>query len=319
VDVPAASLRPIDQDNEVNVHEDDSMVGTVLKLREWLSIGEAATQLTAAFDEPVTAADVLRFGLDASFPLTLSVNFLNHAYAKVGKRVPMAQAERVPGIPVPGREPYDVILGLQLENDEVVQFEGPVRSVEGVWDLPMVGGERIAVENYYQRAIGGPPVELINMDGSFATDPSGECWISLQDEFGEEHGERKGDDRFYPASGLPEGAMLVVRTEELERFIRSAKDPDAAHASTEPTTRPKRAKALRPGDEKEEWIALARRFARQIFDEWPTATRPSISELARRVEAKLKIEGIVGARGNFLSSESIRARALRGREWNGSE
>lgn len=152
-------------------------MSTVLKLREWLSIDEAAKQLAASFNEPVTAADVLRFGLDSSSPLTLSVYFLNHAYAQVGKCVPLAQAKRVPGIPVPGREPYEVVLGLQLESDHVVQFEGPVRSFEGVWDLPMVGGERIAVENVYQRAVGGPPVELINMDGSFAIDPSGECWL----------------------------------------------------------------------------------------------------------------------------------------------
>jgi hypothetical protein len=294
-------------------------VSTILKLREWLSIDEAARHLAAAFNEAVTVADVLRLGLDASSPLKLSVNFLNHAYAKLGKCVPLAEAKRVPGIPHAGREPYEVVLGLQLENDQVVQFEGPVRSVEGVWDLPMVGGERIAVENAYQQAVGGPPVELINMDGSFAMDPSGECWLSLQDEFGEEYGKRKGDDRFFPANGLPEGSMLVVRTEELGRLIRSTLQADAALTHPAQAVHPKRtprALASHPSDAKEEWIALARRYALQVLDEWPTATRPSVSELARRVEARFKSEGVVGVRGNSLSSESIRARALRGPEWN---
>lgn len=294
-------------------------MNTILRLREWLSIDEAAKHLTVAFDEPVTVADVLRFGLDAPAPLTLSVNFLNHAYARIGKCVPLAQAKRVPGIPPPARpEPYEVVLGLQLENDQVVQFEDSVRSVEGIWDLPMVGGERIAVENAYQRAVGGPPVELINMDGSFAINPSGQCWLSLQDEFGDEYGERKGDDRFFPANGLPEGSILVVRTEELERLIRSTLGSDAP-SSSEQALHPKRmarAKASYPIDAKEEWVALARRYALQVIDAWPTATKPSVSELARRVEARFKSEGIVGARGNFLSSESIRARALRGPEWN---
>lgn len=295
-------------------------MSTILKLREWLSIDEAARHLAAAFGEPVTVADVLRFGLDASSPLTLSVNFLNHAYAKVGKCVPLAQAERVPGIPLPaGREPYEVILGLQLENEQVIQFEGPIRSVEGVWDLPMVGGERIAVENAYQRAVEGPPVELINIDGSFAIDTSGECWLSLQDEFGEEYGDRKGDDRFFPANCLPEGSMLVVRTEELERLVRSTLGPDSALAPADQATHPKRnprANALHPRDAKEGWVALARRYALQVLDAWPTATKPSVSELARRAEARFKSEGVVGVRGNFLSSESIRARALRGPEWS---
>lgn len=303
---------PFDQVNETKVREDVPKVSTILKLRDWLSIDEAARRLAAAFDEPVTAADVLRFGLDSSSPLTLSVNFLNHAHAIVGKCVPMTEAERVPGIPFPaGLEPYEVILGLQLENDQVVQFERSVRSVEGVWDLPMVGGERIAVENAYQRAVGGPPVELINMDGSFAVDPSGKCWLSLQDEFGEEYPDRKGDERFFPASGLPEGSMLVVRTEELGRLIRSTLEADAA--LTHPGM--PRAKASHPSDAKEEWITLARRYALQFLDDWPTATKPSVSELARRVEARFKSEGVTGVRGNFLSAESIRARALRGWEW----
>jgi hypothetical protein len=295
-------------------------VSKILELREWLSIDEAARHLSTALGEPVTVADVLRFGLDASSPLTLSVNFLNHAYATVGKCVPLAQAKRVPGIPLPaGRERYEVVLGLQLEDEQVVQFEGPVRSVEGVWDLPMVGGERIAVENAYQLAVGGPPVELINMDGSFAIDPAGECWLSLQDEFGEEYGDRKGDDRFFPANGLPEGSMLVVRTEALGKLIRSTLEPDATLGPSAQGLHPKRtprAKASHPSDVKEEWVVLARRYALEVLDSWPTATKPSVSELARRVEARFKSEGVVGVRGNALSSESIRARALRGPGWN---
>lgn len=291
----------------------------ILRLREWLSIDEAASHLAAAFGEPVTPADVLRFGLDESSPLTLSVNFLNHAYAEVGKAVPLAQAKRVPGIPVPPScEPYEVVLGLRIENDQVVQFEGPVRSVEGVWDLPMVGGERIAVENAFQDAIGGPTVELINMDGSFVVDPSGQCWLSLHDEFGEEYGkDRKGDDRYFPANGLPAGSMLVVRTEPLERLIRATlestdESPPRAVQQATHSKGTEHPNASHPNDAKEEWIARARQYAAQIFDGWPTAIKPSISELARRVEARFKSEGIVGVRGNSLSAESIRARALRG-------
>lgn len=292
----------------------------ILNLREWLSIDEAATHLTAAFGEPVTPADVLRLGLEDSSPLTLSVNFLNHANARIGKCVPLAQAKRVPGIPLPPeRKPREIVLGLQLDEDKVVQFEDPVRSVVGVWDLPMVGGERIAVENEYQRAVGGPPVELINMDGSFVVDPTGEVWLSLQDEFGEEYGkDRKGDDRFFPANGIPEGSMLVVRTDELERLIRECRTRDESGvASAKRVANSRHCPGLaNPRESKEEWIGLARRYAAQIFDEWPTATKPSISELARRVETRFKSEGVVGARGNPLSSESIRARALRGVDWN---
>ena len=47
----------------------------LLKLREWLTVPEAAGHLSILFGEDVTEADVLRLALDGH--LTLSVNFVN--------------------------------------------------------------------------------------------------------------------------------------------------------------------------------------------------------------------------------------------------
>ena len=113
--------------------------------------------------------------------------------------------------------------------------------------------------------------------------------------------------------------MLVVRTEALRDLIRSTLEPDVTlgpSAQGVHRNRMPRAKAMHPSDVKEDWVALARRYALQVIDAWATDTRPSVSELARRVEKRFKSEGVVGARGNALSSESIRARALRGSEWS---
>jgi hypothetical protein len=53
------------------------------KLRECLTIPEAAAHLSTAFGESVTEADVLRLGLDDH--LTLSINYVNPVWGWLGR------------------------------------------------------------------------------------------------------------------------------------------------------------------------------------------------------------------------------------------
>jgi hypothetical protein len=64
----------------------------LLKLKEWLTIPDAARHLSILFGKDVSAADVLRLGLDGH--LTLSVDFVNHAQAQCGSIIPVAAAKR---------------------------------------------------------------------------------------------------------------------------------------------------------------------------------------------------------------------------------
>ena len=63
----------------------------ILKLKEWLTIEEAATRLSASAGEEVSGADVLRFALDGH--LTLSVYFVNHARGTRGRVVPYTETQ----------------------------------------------------------------------------------------------------------------------------------------------------------------------------------------------------------------------------------
>lgn len=54
----------------------------LFKLKEWLTVPEAAKYLSLIFGEDVSEAEVLRLCLDGH--LKLSVNFVNHAEAKRG-------------------------------------------------------------------------------------------------------------------------------------------------------------------------------------------------------------------------------------------
>ncbi len=64
----------------------------LLKLKEWLTVSDAARHLSILFGEEVSEADVLRLALDGH--LTLSVDFVNHASARCGPIVPIEDAKR---------------------------------------------------------------------------------------------------------------------------------------------------------------------------------------------------------------------------------
>ncbi len=128
----------------------------LLKLKEWLTVDDTARYLSLTFEEGVSRADVLRLALDGH--LLLSVNLVNHAYARKGKKIPLEEANTsiVPS-------PFDDTVKIQLldgilidrENEIVLKLDDNVTSLEGVWDLPMIGNERLDVEHEYQQLTGG--------------------------------------------------------------------------------------------------------------------------------------------------------------------
>lgn len=204
----------------------------LLKLLEWVTVPQAAKHPSAIVGEEICEADVLRLALDQR--IVLSVNFVNHARARRGKIIPFGEAETAAGIPVPGVEPYEVVLGLVLpDRDRVLVFDEEVVSISGVWDLAMIGSESLDVEHRYQALTDGPSVTLVGINGTFVQ--SGECdMCQLQEHF--EDNEYVPKDRlmkpwsnranFYPAGGLPKDAVFVVRTAELARFQAELSEAD---------------------------------------------------------------------------------------------
>jgi hypothetical protein len=146
--------------------------------------------------------------------------------ARRGKFIPLSEAETMPGLPVPGVDPYKVVLGIiQPDGERVLVFDKDVVSISGVWDLPMMGGERLDVEHRYQQLTNGPEVTLTNIDGTFVQG-SDAALCQLQANFADMEGYATENlekpwfhrNNFYPAGGLPEDGVLVIRTGELARF-----------------------------------------------------------------------------------------------------
>lgn len=205
----------------------------LLKLKQWLTIPDAAKYLTATLSEPVTEADIFRLALDGA--LTMSVYFVSSIHVKITQPIPIAMAPKAMGIPVKGMDPYEVILGVRINNDsEVLRFEEPIRSLaEGVFDLPMIGGERIACEQAYQRLTGGPHVDMTNIDGTFLRLPNSDYYFQIYENYlpkrdqGDSRSdwERREDLVWFPVGTLPPGdAVLVVRVESLAKLLASLSD-----------------------------------------------------------------------------------------------
>jgi hypothetical protein len=221
-------------------------VSKIFRLREWVTPREAAEYLSISLREKVTEADVYRLALDHH--LTISVDFVNHATAHIGRPVSTSEAGEIES-PFPSDKGVKVPLGIPLADGTVLLFDEEVRTVDGVWDLPMLGAERIDLERRFQQLTGGPDVELIALDGTFVTSYNRKVWCQLQeqgdyDDFGfeEKYREKYKGKFWFPANGLPEDAALVVRTEALAEF--ESKLGSTERKSAQPLSTKERVTAL---------------------------------------------------------------------------
>jgi hypothetical protein len=203
----------------------------LLKLKEWLTVTDAARHLSILFGEEVSEADVLRLALDGH--LTLSVDLVNHAMGNPGRVVALAEAETMP-FEVKG-ETVQVILGLYRDSGDVLRFQHEVESLDGIWDLTMLGTERLDVEHLYQKLTGGPSVELTNLEGPIVSRTSSIYFRIVESFERNEHFDQsrlkkpwRHPDNFYPAGTLPSDSVFVVRASALKELEAALVEPEPA-------------------------------------------------------------------------------------------
>jgi hypothetical protein len=145
-------------------------------LKEWLSVPAAAEHLATVFQEDVAPSDVLRFALDGS--LTLSVRFVNKCDALPGQFVPIEDAAYTeipnPGGTEPHRDYGGYVMDVNGVESHVLTFDGPMTKLQGVYDLPMMGGEKLQVEHEYQRSTDGSPVSELSVNGTYVRNVEGQ-------------------------------------------------------------------------------------------------------------------------------------------------
>lgn len=252
-------------------------------LKEWLTLQDTARHLAIMFGEDVCEADVLRLALDGH--LKLSVNFVNQAHALKGKVVPIEEAqyrdftpEWVKYLTIPAEhlgKPVKVMEGINLDDKRVLNLFEEVVTLAGVYDLVMLGNERLDVEHQYQTLTGGPSVTLYVLAGAFVMSDASTMYqllerydyneyekglneslgqfkqeIALRELLPEKAkellAEREEDrkiflskakarrdsgrnsENYFPAAGLPDDCVIVIRTDalrELEQSINESLAP----------------------------------------------------------------------------------------------
>ncbi len=154
---------------------------TLRKLREWLTIEEAASELSTALSEHVSASDVLRLVLDGQLKLSI------HLPAKTTARC-------------------------RKLDDEAPDAPQTHRTIDGVWDVPMRGRGKSQIEHDYQWERGRLYVPKEAPVGALAEQDDLLCQVPP------DRGESGLSPR--PASEFPRGSVLVVRRPAFEAFIR---------------------------------------------------------------------------------------------------
>ena len=233
----------------------------LFKLREWLTVSEAARHLSIMFGEEVNEADILRLALDGH--LKLSVNFVNPVYGKCGKLIPYEDRERLPpefhrifsALPEEKRDSnIKKLMEMQGFDNQFLVMDGDVTEIEGVWDLSMVSGQRYGIEHKYQMLTGGPEVPSPIIGRAYFVREGGQV-CELHERFDEPleyktmQGEKKKvdfeneSDRYYPsaADNFPrDDSVLVVRTQVLidlqERLSQADSDRSTPLDSRAETT-----------------------------------------------------------------------------------
>ena len=195
----------------------------VFKLKNWLTISDAAKHLATVFGEDVTNADVLRFGLDRR--LTLSVNFAGCPSVWRGSTEPYENSTDI--VESLDGEIFQKEIGVRLTETKIMKVEGKLFRLEGTCDLPMIGNEKYHVERIYRTLVGWPHERTLNIEGTFLTVHGVEGIFALQ---ADPNGKNQyveippmpwHVEGYIPAQGLPDDSVLVVRTSELSRFVQS--------------------------------------------------------------------------------------------------
>lgn len=212
----------------------------LFKLKEWLSIHDAAKHLSNLFGEEVRASDVLMLAIDGH--LKISIRCVNSIKVSRGRIVPIESAQRKPmsakvmavmeematyknKVPTKYKKPPMVLCGEKINSKEVFETNGTHERINGVFDLLLIGDDRLAVEDRFQLAEAASKVDYLDKYGNPGVGWNFSSFSVLEDSEGNQFGyeSSSGDAEYWASSNgdpLPKGT-LVVRTRALREFEAS--------------------------------------------------------------------------------------------------
>lgn len=216
----------------------------LLGLKEWVTLGEAADIISNELKETVAIDDVCQLVLDGR--LVISVNIINGTPAFGGKRVRFTSIQELAEIcdnyGQIGDDEYLVPRsftaqrskdgGIELDHNQIyVKFKKEVLVIYGLIDLWMIGSEQAKILSLMEGKIGAATCPNIDEEGVFFKDVKNDCFFQVITSSKGEwvdilKNQRKpfDPDDFVMAKNLPDNLPLVVRTDELQRFVYELKE-----------------------------------------------------------------------------------------------
>ena len=251
----------------------------LFKLKEWLTVPDAAQHLSGVFGEPVTEADVLRLGLDGHYKLSVRLRTPTHGLIGVVCRRDEARcvviqrdhdAEEYPVDLAFSDAPDDqvtaqivrglldgslirVIHPIDIGRGKFVQMHGKVVPIRGLWALPTTGDHSDDNEELIAKVATSREPHSTAFNGILLERSPG---IFAQLLWRREHDlgrpslarERDHEPKLKPyedpayyteAYNLPDDAILVVRTSELANFITRTAEAESGAEPKKESTREK--------------------------------------------------------------------------------
>jgi hypothetical protein len=246
-------------------------IASLSKLKEWWTLPDAAQHLSRVFGIEITEVALLQFALDGY--MKLSVYLVNGVIARKlvrikdaeGEGYPVCISEIFPTYPLNDKGRLSPFIRKSgSDGARFLNLETNVTTINGVWDLPLIGGERLGVEHELHRLLSLPNVNLPDLNNVLVERHDGEMWL-LQEHYGDIESrkgssaqlakmrqyiadnnigdeealelnnqyseERKrfnarkwGEDTTYIPDWLPEDGVLVVRKKAMMEFERHIGD-----------------------------------------------------------------------------------------------
>lgn len=183
--------------------------GKLMGLKNTVTILEAAKKISDYYNEPVSEADIYQLALENK--IKLSVKFSNPIKVRQSKVVnwenttwaldytnppssplPKNLRDGDPECPpdllqqwecVPENLHYKyspILLSKKIAENKFLNFDIPLKEIDGIWDLPMIGGERKEIEHKYNLLVDGPMIALDNNSVCYIEDEIGNiCSIRI--------------------------------------------------------------------------------------------------------------------------------------------
>ncbi|MCX8966892.1 hypothetical protein EHW66_18465 [Erwinia psidii] len=227
----------------------------LFKLKEWLTLEETSRRLTTSFQESVSVADCLQLALDGHIKISALIE--RSKYGIFCKEEPPAIISGFVEFLKNRDDIPDEILRAAEESVKSFPAQtkmhhfGNVFSLKtGVYDLPMIGAERLDILHLCAEKQGREPATFICLEGPFLKHKDG--FINIIEPFNDKNIEWKVDfgvksglfdkeknqyidennyyKAFHPADGLRD-VEFIFRRENIEAFENSQIDDGEGNKS----------------------------------------------------------------------------------------